>query len=73
MLFDTPVAARVSSGARAIAENLRAEARGADEVMIWTDCDREGESIGMEIVNVCRQGNGRIRVTRARFSAIIAQ
>ena len=41
--------------------------------MIWTDCDREGEHIGMEIVNVCRKVKPNIRVKRARFSAIIAQ
>lgn len=40
--------------------------------MIWTDCDREGEHIGSEIVKVCREGNPRIIVKRARFSAIIA-
>lgn len=40
--------------------------------MIWTDCDREGEHIGSEIMAVCRKANPRIRVKRARFSAIIA-
>lgn len=40
--------------------------------MIWTDCDREGEHIGSEIVAVCRRSNPNIIVKRARFSAIIA-
>lgn len=40
--------------------------------MIWTDCDREGEHIGSEIVSVCRRANRNIRVKRAKFSAIIA-
>lgn len=39
--------------------------------MIWTDCDREGEHIGSEIVDVVRQVKPQIRVTRAKFSAII--
>ncbi len=39
--------------------------------MIWTDCDREGEHIGSEIVGVCRKGKEGLRVKRARFSAII--
>ncbi|KAL5524020.1 hypothetical protein ACEPAG_8193 [Sanghuangporus baumii] len=72
-LFDAPVEARVTSGSRTIEENLKQEARRADELMIWTDCDREGENIGSEIVKICRKVNRRIRVTRARFSAIIAQ
>lgn len=39
--------------------------------MIWTDCDREGEHIGSEIVGVVTQVNSRIKISRARFSAII--
>jgi reverse gyrase len=49
------------------------EARRADRLMIWTDCDREGEHIGSEIASVCRRSNPRIIVKRARFSAIIAR
>jgi DNA topoisomerase-3 len=48
------------------------EARRADLLMIWTDCDREGEHIGSEVVMACRKANARIIVKRARFSAIIA-
>jgi DNA topoisomerase-3 len=39
-------------------------------LIIWTDCDREGENIGAEIVEVCRAANPRIAVYRARFSEI---
>ena len=55
-----------------IERNLLNEARRAQELMIWTDCDREGEHIGSEVMGVCRKANRNIRVTRARFSAIIA-
>lgn len=41
--------------------------------MIWTDCDREGENIGNEIVKVCKKSRSHIVVKRARFSAIIPQ
>lgn len=54
-----------------IERNLQREARQADLLMIWTDCDREGEHIGSEIVEVCRKVNRGIIVKRARFSAII--
>lgn len=40
--------------------------------MIWTDCDREGEHIGHEIVQICHEVNSSLQVKRARFSAIIA-
>lgn len=57
----------------AIAQNLRSKARACQELVIWTDCDREGENIGAEVKIVCREGNPRITVRRARFSAIIAK
>ena len=47
------------------------EARTATHLMIWTDCDREGEFIGSMVAEVCRKANARIIVKRARFSAII--
>jgi DNA topoisomerase-3 len=58
---------------KAIVDNLTVEARKAQKLMIWTDCDREGENIGAEIVKICRKSSPNIVVKRARFSAIIAQ
>lgn len=83
-LFDAPVETQVPSvcagslvcadatqNLRTLERNLKQEARNADLLMIWTDCDREGEHIGYEVVTVCRSANARLRVRRARFSALI--
>ncbi|KAF8610285.1 prokaryotic type I DNA topoisomerase [Ceratobasidium sp. AG-I] len=70
-LFDAPIETRVSKDGQRIERNLLSEARGAQMLMIWTDCDREGENIGAEVEAVCLRGNPRMRVKRARFSAII--
>lgn len=70
-LFEAPITTGLSDDAKAIGMNLRMEARNADAVMIWTDCDREGEHIGSEIVTEVRKVRSNIRVMRARFSAII--
>ncbi|KAI0697280.1 DNA topoisomerase [Cytidiella melzeri] len=72
-LFDAPVLATVKKNSQTIARNLTNEARRAQRLMIWTDCDREGENIGAEIAGVCRKVQRNIVVQRARFSAIIAQ
>lgn len=72
-MFDAPVETKVSADAKTIERNLQNEARNADMLMIWTDCDREGEHIGAEIANVCRRVKRNIVVKRARFSAIIPQ
>lgn len=56
---------------KSIYENIAEEARNADKLMIWTDCDREGEYIGFEIMNAARKYNrnlGLNNIWRARFS-----
>ena len=72
-LFDAPIVTEVAPDKRAIAQNLSNEAKKAEQLVIWTDCDREGENIGAEIASVCRKANRNLTVRRARFSAIIAQ
>ena len=71
-LFKAPIQITVSDDAKHIATNLRQQTSGADLLMIWTDCDREGEHIGSEIVKICRNTRRSLPVLRAKFSAIIA-
>ena len=33
---------------------LEREVRGCQLLIIWTDCDREGENIGFEVIEVCQ-------------------
>jgi DNA topoisomerase III len=72
-LFDAPVQAQIPSDKKDIERNIYEEASRADMLMIWTDCDREGEHIGVEIAQVAQRAKRNIVVKRARFSAIIAQ
>lgn len=37
-------------------KTLERETRQCQALVIWTDCDREGENIGFEIIHVCRAG-----------------
>ena len=70
-LFDLPVvkSCREDSMVK-IKRTLEREVRGARLLIIWTDCDREGENIGMEVVSVCRAVSPTLRVVRAKFSEI---
>ena len=72
-LFDAPIETKVPQDKVKIRDNLTNQARRCQLLVIWTDCDREGEAIGAEIADICRRSNPNIRVQRARFSAIIAQ
>ncbi len=45
-------------------------AKDANEVVIATDFDREGELIGSDAINLIKEVNPKVNVKRARFSAI---
>ncbi|KAF9585923.1 DNA topoisomerase [Lunasporangiospora selenospora] len=69
-LFEMNIEKSTTSDLIAVERNLVKEAQLADQLMIWTDCDREGENIGAEIMGVCLRRNQRLVVTRARFSSV---
>lgn len=54
-LFDAPVVQRCETEtAEQIKRTLEREVSGCDHLVLWTDCDREGEAIGFEIIDICR-------------------
>lgn len=44
-----------------------------DLLILWLDCDREGEAIGFEVVETVRSINKKVEVLRAHFSAVTPQ
>jgi DNA topoisomerase-3 len=52
-----------------IVENLKKLSREATDVVLWLDCDREGEAIAYEVLDICLKQNRSLIVHRARFSA----
>ncbi|XP_008564435.1 PREDICTED: DNA topoisomerase 3-alpha isoform X1 [Galeopterus variegatus] len=56
-----------------IKKTLERETRQCQALVIWTDCDREGENIGFEIIHVCRAVKPSLQVLRARFSEITSR
>ncbi|XP_053693949.1 DNA topoisomerase 3-alpha [Sabethes cyaneus] len=69
-LFDAPVRKNCIEGGDKVKRTLEREIRGCHALVIWTDCDREGENIGFEIIEVCRAIKPQIEVLRAKFSEI---
>lgn len=68
-LFSAPIIEVVSK--KDVHKNIATEARHASNLMIWTDCDREGEFIGHEIFQAALLGNPRLQVDevwRSQFS-----
>ncbi|KAK5636693.1 hypothetical protein RRF57_012405 [Xylaria bambusicola] len=69
-LFDAPVNVVVAADKKKVAENIEKQARHANALCIWTDCDREGEHIGYEICEAAKKGNRTLEIKRAKFSNI---
>lgn len=67
-LFDAPVMKTCPDNFVKIQQTLEREIRTCNGLIIWTDCDREGENIGYEIIDVCRAIKPNITVERAKFS-----
>jgi DNA topoisomerase-3 len=70
-LFTAPLVRFVNPDFEGIFKTLDAEAKRCDSIVIWTDCDREGENIGFEVLEICQKANRNLRVFRATFSAFI--
>ncbi|XP_033734544.1 DNA topoisomerase 3-alpha-like isoform X2 [Pecten maximus] len=72
-LFDVEVEKYCPQNFTDIKRTLEREVRGVHALIIWTDCDREGENIGYEVIQVCKSVKPNLRVYRARFSEITPQ
>eukprot|EP00798_Chlamydomonas_sp_ICE-L_P013708 gene13708-19601_t len=71
--FDAPVNKFVPEDKKDVAKNLEQLSRQCQWLVLWLDCDREGENISFEVIHVCCGANPRLTVKRARFSALTAQ
>ncbi|SCV04784.1 LAMI_0H19086g1_1 [Lachancea mirantina] len=69
-VFNAPIIDIRTKDQEKIAQNIRKECRNADFLMIWTDCDREGEYIGWEVVQAAISSNAGLErnTYRAIFS-----
>ncbi|KAG4306243.1 hypothetical protein PORY_000231 [Pneumocystis oryctolagi] len=67
-LFEAKIVTTINKDMKNIHDNILKESQHAQGLYIWTDCDREGEYIATEIVNVARKANPKIEVKRARFN-----
>ncbi|KRT80038.1 hypothetical protein AMK59_7330, partial [Oryctes borbonicus] len=73
VLFDAPITKVCPEDSQRIKKTLEREIRGCQALIIWTDCDREGENIGYEVIDVCTAVRPGLRVFRAKFSEITRQ
>ena len=71
-LFYAPVVKKPCKGS--VVKHLQDATKGVDFIVLWMDCDREGENINFEVLDCClslmRGSAPYDRVYRAHFSAI---
>ena len=74
MHITSHVSATTTLCARRIVQHLRDEAKGCDYLVLWLDCDLEGENICFEVIECCVPRLNRMskqqQVFRAKFSSI---
>ncbi|KAI3498467.1 hypothetical protein L1887_34242 [Cichorium endivia] len=70
-LFQAPIRKHVPEDKLDIKKTLEEEARRCQWLVLWLDCDREGENIAFEVVEVCSNANSHLNIWRARFSSLI--
>lgn len=70
-LFDAPIETIYRDDLQGLERMLRDLSRRAQVLILWLDCDREGEAISDEVRTVCFKGNGRLKVLRAKFSTVL--
>ena len=69
-LYSAQINKLVTDDCKKIKLNLENLARNVDTLILWLDCDREGENICFEVIDVVRSINRNVRIFRAKFSAL---
>ena len=73
-LFDAPTIRACDKRARPVAKHLQMVSSNCDFVVLWLDCDKEGENICFEVLDICKRNIPKStkvqRVYRAKFSSI---
>ena len=72
-LFDAEVIKEEANPKTRLPAHLKAEAKGATHLVLWLDCDREGENICFEVIkNVKPFLANPKNILRAKFSSLVA-
>lgn len=72
-LFDAPLTTVYRDDMVPLRQMLTKLSKNVDGLVLWLDCDREGEAIADEVLQVCLESNRNLtpHVYRARFSTVM--
>jgi DNA topoisomerase-3 len=72
-LFNAPTVRKADKHGKPVANHLATVSRSLDFLVLWLDCDREGENICFEVMDIMKKNIPKSklqRVYRAKFSSI---
>ena len=74
-LFEAPIETLYKHDMQPLQRMIQDQCRNVDGIILWLDCDREGEAICDEVRTVCLNSNPRLRdrIYRAKFSTVLPQ
>jgi DNA topoisomerase III len=55
ILFDAPTIRNCDGRARPVAKHLQMCSNNIDFIVLWLDCDKEGENICFEVLDICKK------------------
>jgi len=76
VLFEAPIRTFYRSDMEPLEQMLRHHSSQVDALILWLDCDREGEAIADEVREVCNRANPNLNqntIFRATFSTVMKQ
>ncbi|KAI9485417.1 MAG: DNA topoisomerase [Benjaminiella poitrasii] len=72
-LFDAQTIKHETNPKMRLTQHLQQLAKHSSHLVLWLDCDREGENICFEVISICAPHIKLSNVFRAKFSAITKQ
>ena len=78
-LFEAEILKQDANPKTHVIKHLKNEAKGINSVILWLDCDREGENICFEVIKVIKlqmeapkSSSKKLNILRAKFSSVTA-
>lgn len=72
-LFKVPLEKYVVDKQADIVANIHKYGKVSDLLILWLDCDREGEAIAFDVIDLVKEVKPNVIVKRAHFSALTKQ
>lgn len=64
-LYDAPTLRRLDKSSKSVANHLANVSKNLDFMVLWLDCDKEGENICFEVLDICKKNIPKVSVSQS--------